>query len=98
MLVDYSITEMGCFDDYLDTSQRAKKIGGNGITTFILHVAKCITFNQTKSVTTTLIAKVSLKSLYSRLVFKIIKGFAASPNSEKSCNRFNCESGKYKAL
>ena len=97
MLVDYAVPEMGLFDDYSDTVPCAKKIGGNGITTIILHVAKCITFNQTKSVTSTLIAKLSLKSLYSRLVFKVINNFAASPNFEKSRKRFHHKSRKPKA-
>ena len=47
MLADYVAIEMGCFDDYLDAAPHAKKMRGNGITTFILHVAQCITFNQT---------------------------------------------------
>ena len=46
MLVDYSVTEMGCFDDYLDAAPHAKAMRLNGITTFILHVAQCITFRQ----------------------------------------------------
>ena len=39
MLVDYGVTEMGHFDDYLDAAPRAKSMRGNGITTFILRVA-----------------------------------------------------------
>ena len=46
MLVDYSVTEMGCFDDYLDAAPHAKAMRVNGITTFLLHVAQCITFRQ----------------------------------------------------
>ena len=38
MLVDYAVTDMGCFDDYLDAAPRAKTMRGNGITTFILHL------------------------------------------------------------
>ena len=45
MLVDYAVTEMGCFDNYSDAAPHAKTMRGNGITTFILHVAQCITFN-----------------------------------------------------
>ena len=46
MLVYYSVTEMGCFDDYSDADPHAKTMRGNGITTFILHVAQYITFRQ----------------------------------------------------
>ena len=55
MLVDYAVTEMGLSDDYSDAVPRAKIIRRNGITTFILHVAQCITFNETKTFTATLI-------------------------------------------
>ena len=48
MLVDYAVTEMGCFDYYLDASPRAKTMRVNGITTFLLHIAQCITFHQNK--------------------------------------------------
>ena len=61
MLVDYAVTEMGCFDDYLDAAPRAKTMRVNGITTFIFHVVQCITFHQTQFVTETLIAKALLK-------------------------------------
>ena len=61
MLVDYAVTDMGCLDYYSDAVPRAKIMRGNGITTFILHVAQCIIFNQTKFVTATLIAKDRLK-------------------------------------
>ena len=46
MLVDYSVTEMVCFDDYLDAAPRAKTMRGNGITTFILHLPQHINFKQ----------------------------------------------------
>ena len=49
MLVDYTITKMGYFYDYLNAAPHAKKMTGNCITTFLLHVVKCITFNQTKN-------------------------------------------------
>ena len=62
MLGDYAVTEMGCFNDYSDADPRAKTIRGNGITTFILNVAQCITFCQTKFVTATLISEASLKT------------------------------------
>ena len=61
MLVDYAVTEMGCFDDYLDAAPRAKNMRGNGITTFILHVSQCINFLQTNIVTATLIVEELLK-------------------------------------
>ena len=53
--MDYEVTDMGCFDDYSDAAPRDKNMRGNGITTFILHVAQCITFNQTIVFTETLI-------------------------------------------
>ena len=46
MLVDYAVTEMGCFDDYSDAAPRAKNMRENGITTFLLHVYQCVTFRQ----------------------------------------------------
>ena len=69
---------------------------GNGITTFILHVAQCIIFNKKNRVKTTLIADVSLKSFYSRLGFKVIKDFANSPNFEEDRKQFHYEPGKSK--
>ena len=57
MLVDYEVTEMGCFDYYLDAAPRAKTKRGNGITTFLLHVAQCNTFRQKNIVTETLISE-----------------------------------------
>ena len=54
-------------------------------------------FQFLKIVTVKLIAKAYLKSLYSRLGFKVIKYFATSPNFEKACKRFNYDSGKSKA-
>ena len=81
----------------MDAAPQGKSIRGNGITTFILHVAQCIIFNQTNRGKTTSIAKVSLKSFYSRLGFKVIKYFANSPNFEEARKRFHCESGKSKS-
>ena len=46
MLVEYIATEMGFLDDYSDADSNYKNIRGNGITTFLLHVAQCIIFNQ----------------------------------------------------
>ena len=91
ILVNYAVTEMGCFDDYSDTAPHAKTIRWNSITNFILHVAQCIIVNQAKFVRATLIYEAWLKSLYSRLGFKVIKDFATSPNS-------HYELGKSKAL
>ena len=51
MLVDYAVTEMGCFDDYLDAAPRAKTMRGNGINTFLLHFSQFITSHKTKFVT-----------------------------------------------
>ena len=52
----YSVTDMGCFDDYSDAAPRAKTMRGNGITAFLLHVAQFITFRQKYIVTETLIS------------------------------------------
>ena len=98
MLVDYAVTEMGCFDDYSDNGPHSKTMRVYGITNFILHVSQCIIFNQTKFVTATLIAGAWLKSLYSRLGFKVIKDFATSPNFKEARKRYNYESVKSKAL
>ena len=46
MLVEYAATGMGFLGDYLDAAPKGKIIRGNGITTFLLHVAQCIIFNQ----------------------------------------------------
>ena len=45
MLVEYAATEMGFLDDYSDADPNYKSIRGNGITTFLLHIAQCIIFN-----------------------------------------------------
>ena len=39
-----------------------------------------------------------MRSLYSRLVFKVIKDFATTPNYEEACKIFHYESEKSKAL
>ena len=80
MLVEYEAIEMGLLDDYSDADTNQKSIRGNGITTFILHLAECIILNQTNCVKTILIADASLKSFYLRLGFKVIKYFATSTN------------------
>ena len=46
MLVDYAVTEMGSLGDYLDAAPQGKILRGNGISTFLLHVAQCINFSQ----------------------------------------------------
>ena len=91
MLVEYAATEMGFLDDYSDAAPKGKSIRGNGITTFLLHIALCIFFNQTNRVKTILISDALLKSFYSRLGFKVIKDFATSTNFEEACRRFHYE-------
>ena len=98
MLVDYAVTEMGCFDDYSDSNPRAKTLREGGITTFILHIAQCILFRQTKFVTATLISEALLKSFYSRLGFKVIKDFTTSSHFEEARKQFHYESVKSKEL
>ena len=44
MLIEYAATEMGFLDDYSDADKNHKSIRGNGITTYIFHVAQCILF------------------------------------------------------
>ena len=84
MLVDYAVTDMGCFGYYSYAASHAKIIRGDSITIFLLHVAQSIHFNK-KIYTATLIAKALLNSLYSSLGFKMIKYFATSPNFEEDC-------------
>ena len=98
MLVDYAVTEMCCFDDYSDAAPFSKTMRRNSITNFLLNVTQCITFNQTKFVTATLIDEAWLKLLYSKLGFKVIKDFATPPNFEEARKRFHSESGKSKEL
>ena len=86
MLVNYSFTDMGCFDDYSDADPGAQTRKGNGITAFLLYVSRYITFRQTNIFTAKLIAKASLKY------------FTTSPNFQEARKRFNYESGKSKAL
>ena len=50
MLINYADTEMGFLDDYSDADPNHKSIRGNGITTFLFHVAQCIIFNIIKHV------------------------------------------------
>ena len=64
---------MGYLGYHLDSVPYAKTMRRNGITSFIFHVAQFIIFNQTVFFTATIIAEAWLKSLYSRLGFKIIK-------------------------
>ena len=88
---------MGFLDYYSDADPNHKSIRGNGITTFLFHVAQCIIFNLTNHVKTILIANVSLKTFYSRLGFSVIKDFATSTTFEAARRRFNYETGKSKA-
>ena len=97
MLVEYAATEMGFLDDYSDADQNQRIIRGNGIDTFLLHVAQCIIFNKTNCVKTILISNALLKSFYSRLGFKVIKDFATSTNFEEACRKFHYETGKSEA-
>ena len=94
MLVDYTVIEMGCFDDYLDDESQSKTMRGNDITSFLLHVDQYIIVNKSKFVLATLISEAGLKSLYSRLGFKVIKYLMTSTNFEEACERFRYESGK----
>ena len=50
MLVEYAAPEMVFLDGYSDAAPKGKSIRGNGFSTFLLHVAQCIIFNQTKRV------------------------------------------------
>ena len=88
---------MGFLDDYSDADPNHKSIRGNGITTFLFHVAQCIIFKLTNQVKTILIANVSLKTFYSRLGFSVIKDFVTSTTFEAARRRFHYETGKYKA-
>ena len=96
MLIEYAATEMGFLDDYSDADPNHKRIRGNGITTFLFHVAQCIIFNLTNHVKTILIVNVSLKTFYSRLGFSVIKDFATSTNFEAARRRFHYDTGNSK--
>ena len=98
VLVDYAVTEMGSFDDYSDAAPHDKTMRVNDINTFLLHVAQCISFNQTKFVKATSIAKSPLKSTYSRSDFKVIKDSATFPNFKKAHKQFHYDSIKPKAF
>ena len=89
---------MGCFDEFLDTAPGDKTMRGNGISTFLLHVAQCIPYHLKKIVSATLISNASSKSFYSRLGFKVIKDIVISPNFGEAHNRFNFESGQSRTL
>ena len=84
-------------DYYYDSDPNHKSIRGNGITTFLFHVAQCIIFNKIKNVKTILLANVSLKTFYSRLDFLVIKDFVTSTTFEAVHRRFHYETGKSKA-
>ena len=97
MLVEYAAIEIGFLDYYSDADPNHKSIRGIGITTFPFHVAQCIIFNLTNCVKTILIDNASLKSLYSRLGFTVIKDFVTSTTFEAARSRFHYEKGKHKA-
>ena len=60
ILVDYAVIDMGFLYDYSDAAPCAKIMRVNSITTFLLHVSQCITFNQIKFSTATLIVEARL--------------------------------------
>ena len=62
MLIGYEAIEMGFLDDYSDADPNHKSIRGNGITTYLFHVAQCIIFCLINSVKTILNANASLKT------------------------------------
>ena len=97
MLIEYAATEMGFLDDYSYADPNHKIIRGNGITKFLFHVAQCIILNLTNQVKTILIANVSLKTFYSRLVFLVIKYFATSTTFEAAHRKFHYDTGKSKS-
>ena len=97
MLIEYAATEMGFLGDYSDDDTNHKSIRGNGITTFLFHVAQCILFCLTNYVKTILIANASLKTFYSRLGFTVIKDFVTYTTFEAARSRFHYETGKSKA-
>ena len=88
---------MGFLDNYSDADPNHKIIRGNGITTFLFHIAQCIIFNLTNHVKTIFIANVSLNTFYSRLDFMVIKDFVTSTTFDVACSRFHYETGKSKA-
>ena len=88
---------MGFLDDYSDADPNHKIIRGNGITTFIFHVAQCIIFNLTNHVKTIFISNASLKSFYSKLGFTVMNYFVSSTTFEGACRQFHYETGKYKS-
>ena len=98
MLVEYVATEMGFLDDYSDADPNHKSIRGNGITTFLFHVAQCILFRLKNCVNTILIDNASLKSFYLRLGFTFIKDFVTSTIFEAARRQFHYEKGKSKSI
>ena len=89
---------MGFLDDYYDADPNHKSIRVNGITTFLFHVSKCIISNLTNHVKTILIANVSLKKIYSRLGFTVIKDFVTSTTFEEARRRFHYETENLKQI
>ena len=71
MLVDYKVTEMGCFDDYSDAAPRAKTMKGKVNNTFLLHVTQCITFNKINT-----LQQAYFRSTAEVIIFKVrIQGY-----------------------
>ena len=83
---------------YSDNDPNHKSIRGNGITTFLFHVAQCIIFCLTNSVKTILIVNASLKTFSSRLGFTVIKDFMTSTTFEAARRRFHYDTGKSKYI
>ena len=68
MLIEYAATEMCFLDDYSDADPNHKSIRGNGINTFLFHIAQCILFCLTISVKTILIANAFNEALAMSIV------------------------------
>ena len=88
---------MGFLDDYSDADPNHTSIRGNGITTYLFHVAQFIIFCPTNHVKTILIVNASLKTFCSRLGFTVIKDFVTSTTFEAARSRFHYETVKSKA-
>ena len=89
ILIEYAATEMSFLDDYYDADPTHKIIRGNGITTYLFHVAQFILFCLTNYVKTILITNASLKTFYSRLGFTVIKYFVTSTTFEAVCSQYH---------
>ena len=80
----YTVADMGCFDDYSDAAPHAKIMRGGWY--YFVSFECCPMYHcQSKYFfTATLIYEDRLKSLYSRLGFRVIKYLAASPNFKEA--------------